>query len=105
MADLLSTEMETYRSHKDELLGKAAGKFVLIKGDKILGTYESQTDAVNEGYKQLGVVPFLVKQIEEHDLPLHFFHDKLRSEKCHRLLHSLLRMASLQISWYCQQMP
>lgn len=68
----LSKELETFEKHKAELLGTAKGKFVLIKGDKIIGTYESQVDAVNQGYKDLGVVPFLVKKVEEIETPMNF---------------------------------
>ena len=64
-ANQLDQEMKTYETHKENLLAKSKGKFVLIKGDKILGIFENQVDAVNQGYKDLGVVPFLVKEIQE----------------------------------------
>lgn len=73
----LDTEVATYEKHKEELLGKSRGKFVLIKGEQILGTFDSQADAVNQGYKQLGIVPFLVKQIQEFESPLHFVSGKI----------------------------
>lgn len=68
----LQKELETFESHKQELVGKAAGKFVLIKGDKIIDTFENQADAIAAGYKQFGNVPFLVKQILEVEAPVNF---------------------------------
>lgn len=72
MAELLKTELETYEKHKNELLGTAQGKFVLIHGGEIVETYESQIDAIAEGYRRFGNVPFLVKQIVEIEVPANF---------------------------------
>jgi hypothetical protein len=73
----LDQEMKTYEANKDDLLARAKGKFVLIKGDKILGIFESQVDAVNQGYKELGLVPFLVKEVQELETPIHFYSRKI----------------------------
>jgi hypothetical protein len=48
----------------------AAGKFVLIKDDAIVGTFETFNDAVNRGYEEFGNVPFLVKEIVEIETPI-----------------------------------
>jgi hypothetical protein len=72
MAEPLKTELETYEKHKNELLGTARGKFVLIHDEEIVGTYESQMDATAEGYRRFGNVPFLVKQIMEIEVPATF---------------------------------
>jgi hypothetical protein len=69
---MLKRELEAYESHKEELLGKAAGKFVLIKNDEILGTYDTANDAINRGYELFGNVPFLVKEIIEIETPAEF---------------------------------
>lgn len=66
---LLEKELETYKHQRDHFLATAAGKFVLIHADKILGVYESQMDAITQGYRQLGDVPFLVKQIVPVEVP------------------------------------
>lgn len=68
----LTQELETYESHKDELLGSSEGMYVLIHGDEIIGTFVSQKDAVADGYKRFGNVAFLVKKIEEVETPLNF---------------------------------
>ena len=72
MTDALATELKTYEQHRDKLLGTAEGKFVLIHGTEVVGVYEAQMDAIAEGYKQLGNVPFLVKQIVKVEIPLNF---------------------------------
>jgi hypothetical protein len=69
---LLDREIETYETHKAELLVKAEGKYVLIKGDAILDIFASEEDAIHRGYERLGNVPFLVKHIIEFEQPLRF---------------------------------
>jgi hypothetical protein len=68
----LEAELKTYQKHRDELLAHGEGKFALIHAARVLGTYESQKDAVEEGYRQLGHVPFLVKQVLAVETPLYF---------------------------------
>ena len=72
MATTLETELKTYEQHKNELLGTAGGKFVLIRGTDVIGVYDSKMDAIAQGYKQFGNVPFLVKQIVEVETPQNF---------------------------------
>lgn len=73
-ADLpvLAEELATYEARREELIGAARGKYVLIKGSQVIGTFESEADAINQGYRQLGNVPFLVKWIQDVELPLQF---------------------------------
>ena len=77
MATLLDAELQTYEKNRESLLGSAEGKFVLIKGDQIIGVYESKMDAINQGYRQLGHVPFLVKQVLKVETPLNFLSNRL----------------------------
>ncbi|MBI3798266.1 MAG: hypothetical protein HY268_15045 [Deltaproteobacteria bacterium] len=72
MTDILATELKTYERHREELLGAAEGKFVLIHEAEVVGVYESQMDAIAEGYRRFGNVPFLVKQIVKIEIPLNF---------------------------------
>ncbi len=59
----LEKELETYKAKLHELK-ESEGKFVLIQGEEIKGIYTSYEDAVKDGYKQFGLTPFLVKQIQ-----------------------------------------
>lgn len=59
---VLQKEIATYNRELPVLVGKA-GKFVLIKGDNIEGTFDSYEDALSIGYDKFGLEPFLVKRI------------------------------------------
>lgn len=71
-SEILKEELETFDKNKSELLATAKGQWVLIKADKILGTFHSMEDAIKEGYKTVGNMPFLVKQILEIEENLSF---------------------------------
>lgn len=45
------------------------GKFVLIKDDDVVDVFDSKIDAIREGYKKFGNIPFLVRQRVELDMP------------------------------------
>ena len=62
---VLEQERATFDRHKEELLAKAKGKFVLIHEDEVLGIFETQREAIHEGYDRLGNVPFLTHKILE----------------------------------------
>jgi len=78
MTMILESELKTYEQHKNELLGTAGGKFVLTRGTDVIGVYNSKMDAIAQGYKQLGNVPFLVKQIVEVETPQNFLSTYLK---------------------------
>ncbi|HMD98487.1 MAG TPA: hypothetical protein VKM93_14280 [Terriglobia bacterium] len=77
MANVLETELKAYEHHRDNLLSTAEGKFALVRGDAVVGVYESEIDAISEGYRRFGNVPFLVKQIVRIETPLNFVSDLL----------------------------
>lgn len=58
----LEKELQTYKAKLAELK-EHEGKFVLIHGDDVVGTYSSYDDAIKEGYSRFKLEPFLVKQI------------------------------------------
>jgi len=72
MDEILGKELETYEARKSELLGKAKGKFALIKDDQVVGIFDTDLDAIHQGYDRFGNVPFLVKQIVELEVPMEF---------------------------------
>lgn len=74
MTEQPRSEIETYRRELKNLL-KDAGKFVLISGEKVLGIYGTYEDALKEGYKQCGMEPFLVKQIQQEEQVQYFTRD------------------------------
>jgi len=72
LSDLLVTEVKTYDANFESLLGSREGKFVVIHGDKVLEAFDSQFDAITWAYRELGNVPFLVKQVLKLDVPMSF---------------------------------
>ncbi len=71
----LEKELETYQRELPNLIGQHAGKFVLIGGDKVSGTWETYRDALQEGYRLYGLKPFLVKQIQATEIVHHMMRD------------------------------
>lgn len=70
--EILDVENRTYEAEKERLLAEHENKFVLIHQNHVEGVYESQSDAINEGYRMLGNVPFFVKKIERIETPVNF---------------------------------
>ncbi len=70
----LEKELETYRKMLPTLL-QDQGKFVVICGEEVLGTFVDYGDALSAGYKKYGLKPFLVKKIEEVETPQRFTRD------------------------------
>ena len=75
----LERELETYRNKLPELKGENEGRFVLIKGDRVIDVFSSYDDALKAGYTAFGLDPFLVKRIEilEHTQFISRFTDPL----------------------------
>lgn len=69
MTETLKEELRTYEAHKAELLSKARGEFVLIRGEDVCDVFETREDAIRQGYERFGNVPFLVKEILEVEIP------------------------------------
>ena len=72
MAEILKEELQTYNQQKDILIGSALGKFVLIHGHKVAGAFDTEQDAIKQGYALFGNIPFLVKQVVEVEIPQNF---------------------------------
>ena len=71
---ILDRELATYEREKGRLLAEARGKFVLIKGDDVIGTFDTQIDAINDGWRRFGNVPILTKQVVEVEEPVYIRH-------------------------------
>jgi len=62
---MLDTEREYFDKHRDDLLRQYPGKFVVIKEEQLLGSYDTIQDALGAGARELGMVSFLVKRTDE----------------------------------------
>ena len=63
----LETELATYERLRPELLAdpEKVGKYVLIKGEELLGLFTTRSGALTRGYEQSLYEPFMVKQLLE----------------------------------------
>ena len=65
-------ELNFFERERMRLLSRAKGKFALIKGEELIGIYDTEIEAVRAGYQRFGNEPFLAKLIAEADIPLNF---------------------------------
>ena len=59
----LEREFQFYLDHQDELVKEYDGAFIVIKGGKVLGTYENDVAAVTETQKSHELGTFLVQRV------------------------------------------
>ena len=69
---MLEKEQSIFEQKLPELLKSHSGKFVLIKGNQVIGTYTAIDDALNIGYEKFKTEPFFVRQILAIQQPLNF---------------------------------
>lgn len=70
---MFEKELEVYKRVRAEYLAQnPQGGFVVIKGEEILGVWQSRLDALKAGIDKYGDVPFLVKNINESDIAINF---------------------------------
>ena len=62
MANPLEKEFQYYLDHQDELVAKYNGKVIAIKNCKVIGTYETELEAVTETAKTEEMGTFLVQK-------------------------------------------
>lgn len=74
----LARELELYDENRERLLGESLGKYVLIHAHELVGTYDTEADAVAEGYRRFGNVPFLVKLVTPVEEPANFLSPQAR---------------------------
>ena len=74
MSSPLQKELETFAKALPNLLDKL-GKYALVRGESVASVWDTYEDAIQEGYKQFGLSPFLVKQIQVTEPVYHFTRD------------------------------
>jgi hypothetical protein len=64
----LAPEWETYRREVGRLLAEGhEGQWVLVKGDQIVGLYDTDAAAEAEGHRRFLLGPFLIHHIQERE--------------------------------------
>lgn len=66
---MLEAEMKTFATHSPEWRKQHTGKFVLVKGEKLAGIFNTQVDALAEGARNFGLDSFLVRQLGLEESP------------------------------------
>jgi hypothetical protein len=64
---MLEKERKYFETHRAEWLQQHAGKFVLVKGEELIGVFNTQQEALIEGARRFGMESFLVRQVEESE--------------------------------------
>jgi len=63
--ETLAEESAFYLQKKEELLATTEGKFALIKGQRLVGVFDSPDRAYAEGVAEFGNVPMLIIQVRK----------------------------------------
>ena len=69
---MLEKESKTFDQKLPELLKADIGKYVLIKGDKVIGVFVAVADALSYGYEKYREQPFFVREILPTQEPMNF---------------------------------
>jgi hypothetical protein len=64
---LFEAEQKAYEAKKAELLKLCEGKYVVFKGNELLGTYDTPAAAYEAGTLEWGDESFLVKKITREE--------------------------------------
>jgi len=67
----LDLEVEFFEANRGEWLKHHKGKFALVRGRDLIGTFTTFQEAYEEGVDQFGSEAFLVKQVVEEDRSEH----------------------------------
>ncbi|MBI3810884.1 MAG: hypothetical protein HY283_01580 [Nitrospirae bacterium] len=63
MAERLQVESKVFETHVGKWRSAHMGEFVLIKGEDVIGFYESLDAAFDQGSQRYGMADFFIEQI------------------------------------------
>jgi hypothetical protein len=64
----LETELKYFEERRADLWKNHPGKFVVIKGNELVGAFDTALAAYEAGVSRFGTEPFLMKQVFERDV-------------------------------------
>jgi hypothetical protein len=70
-SDPLQKEVEAFEKERSKLSGDV-GKFAVVYGGKVIGTFATYEEALTKGYEVAKLEPFLVEQISSLPQVQHF---------------------------------
>lgn len=65
--DMANVNYEFFKEHKDELVSKYSGKFVVIKNSEVIAVYDSFDEAYNSTTKTEEIGTFLIQLCSNED--------------------------------------
>jgi hypothetical protein len=63
----LQSEYDFYTKNKADLVQKYSGKFIVIKDEEIIGSFDTDSDAYKAGLLRFGIVPFFITRVLSED--------------------------------------
>jgi hypothetical protein len=60
---MLDVERAYFEKSRNELQAQYANRFVLIKGEELIGVYNTIQEALAEGVQRFGLQNFLIRQV------------------------------------------
>ena len=63
MTPLLERERTFYAAHEDEWAAAHPGRFVVVRGDQLLGAFDSMEEALAAGAAAFGMDSFLIRKV------------------------------------------
>ena len=70
MLRTIDHEIEAYENLKSELENNSFGKWVVVFGGALVGTYKDFQDAAFDAVKQFGRGPYLIRQVGEKEITI-----------------------------------
>jgi len=62
---VLGEEREFFDRSLSEWLGRFPGKVVLVKGQELIGVFDTEQNALAEGARRFQLQPFLVRRVQD----------------------------------------
>jgi hypothetical protein len=60
---MLKVEIEFFNDHRGVWLTQFPGKIALVRGQALIGVFDTEDQAIAEGTRQFGLTAFLVRRI------------------------------------------
>jgi uncharacterized protein (DUF1330 family) len=60
---MLEVEWEYYEEHRDELVEKYCGKYIVISGNNVVAAYDNENEAYREAIKTIPLGSFMIHHI------------------------------------------
>jgi hypothetical protein len=60
---MLDQEIACYQRKLPGLRSASSGKYVLIRGDEVLGLFPTEREALRAGFRRCGLSPFFVSRV------------------------------------------